>query len=107
ADVVHLADARDTDRGLLRTLAHLRVAPLRLDVDDDVALRQRALDGVLDRVGRGVALGDGRAGRDADHDIGEVAARRLAHAQAAQAAPGHPPGDRLARPPVRAAPAAV
>ena len=39
-------------------------------------------DGVLDGVRRRVSLRDGRPGRDADHDVGEVPPGRLAHAQA-------------------------
>ena len=41
----------------MRALAQRRVLP-RLDVDDDVGLRQRALDRRLDRVGRRVPLAD-------------------------------------------------
>ena len=53
----------------------------RLDVDDDVAAGQRVLELRLDPVGDRVALTDGRAGRDGDHDVGERAPRRLAQAQ--------------------------
>ena len=44
----------------------------------------RLLDRRLDRVGRRVALPDRGAGRDADHDVGEMATGRAPHAQAAE-----------------------
>ena len=53
-------------------------------MDDDVASRQRLLDGSLDGVGGRVALADGRGGRDADHDVGELAAPSLPHPEPAQ-----------------------
>ena len=81
-EVVHLADARHGERRGVRALAHRRVLD-RLDVHDDVRVRQRALDRGLDGVRGGVALADGRARGDADHDVGELAAARLAHAEPA------------------------
>ena len=42
------------------------------------------LDGRLDRVGGCMALADRRARRDADHDVGELAAAGLAHPQPPQ-----------------------
>ena len=72
------------ERGGVRALAHVGLALERLDVDDDVRLGQRVLHRLLDRVGRRVALADGGVRRDADDDVGEVAARRLAHPQPAQ-----------------------
>ena len=83
-DVVHLAHARHAERGRVRALAHGADRLLRLDVDDDVRLRQRVLHGALDGVGGGVALAQRRVGGDADHDVGEVAARGLAHPQPPQ-----------------------
>ena len=81
---MHLAHARHAERGRERALAHGRRALERLDVDDDVGLGQRMLHRVLDRVRRRVALADGGVRLDADDDVGEVAARRLTHAQPAQ-----------------------
>ena len=84
-DVVHLAHARDVERRGVRALAHVGVGGLdRLDVDDDVRLRQRRLHRALDRVGRRVALPDGRVVVDADHDVREHAPRRLPHPQPPQ-----------------------
>ena len=57
AHVVDLADLRDGCGGCLDPLAQARDVA-RLDVDDDVGLRQRALDRLLDRVGGGVPLAD-------------------------------------------------
>ena len=51
----------------------------------------------LDAVGDGVALADGGAGRDADHDVGERAARRLAQPQPAHLDRRVEPADRGAR----------
>ena len=55
-----------------------------LDVHDDVAHRQRLPHGVLDVVRRRVTLPDRRSGGNADHDVGELSAARLPHAQPAQ-----------------------
>ena len=54
---MHLAHARDGDGGGVRALAD-GVVLARLDVDDDVALRQRAPHRLLDGVGGGVPLAD-------------------------------------------------
>ena len=82
ADVVHLAHARDTLSAAACARSRMRrVVLLRLDVDDDVAARQRALHRLLDRVRRRVALPDGRARRHADHDVRELPRRRLPHPQ--------------------------
>ncbi len=85
-----------------RARARRRRRPDRLDVDDDVRLRQRRLHGALDRVGRRMALADGGVVVDADHDVREDASRRLAHAQPPQLhrrlrrrrSPGAPPPPR-------------
>ena len=61
-----------------------RPRPRGLDVDDDVAPRQRALDRLLDRVGRRMPLADAGVRRDADDDVREVAPGRLAHPQPPQ-----------------------
>ena len=58
-DVVHLAHPRHADRGRVRALAQRRVLE-RLDVDDDVGVRQRALDRRLDRVRGSMPLPDRR-----------------------------------------------
>ena len=81
-EVVDLAHARHGERCGVRALAHVLVVE-RLDVDDDVAARQRALDRGLDGVGGGVTLPDCGAGRDADDDVGELPSRRLPHPQSA------------------------
>jgi len=69
---------RDGHRRGTDALAQLRLVGGRLDVDDDVALRQGTLHGVLDAVGGRVPLTDGGAGRDSDHDVGKRPARGLA-----------------------------
>ena len=61
AQVVDLAHARDALRRRERALAKGRLVLLRLDVDDDVAVGQRPVHRLLDRVGRRVALADRRA----------------------------------------------
>ena len=58
AEVVDLAHARDGQRRGVRALAQRRLALPRLDVDDDVDPRQRALERLLDPVGRRMALAD-------------------------------------------------
>jgi hypothetical protein len=70
---VDLAHLRHALRRRERALAESRLVLLGLDVDDDVALRQRLVKGGLDGVSRGVALADRGARRDADDDIGELA----------------------------------
>ena len=60
-------------------------------MDDDVAVGQRAVHRVLDRVGRRVALADRRAGRDADHHVRELPARGLPHPQPPQLDPRSAP----------------
>ena len=95
-DVVHLAHARDAERRSVRPLADGGICLRRLDVDDDVRLGQCRLHRALDRVGRRMALGDGRVVRDSDHDVREHAPCRLAHAQAPQLHRGAEPDDRLA-----------
>ena len=57
------------------------LGPPRLDVDDDVCVGEPRAQRFLDAVGGRVSLADGRTGRDADHDVGEVGATGLAHAQ--------------------------
>ena len=97
ADVVDLAHARHAHRRGVGELARDGVLLGGLDVDDDVGLRQRALDRLLDRVGGRVPLPDRCVGRDRDHDVGEVAPRRRAHPQPAQADGGSIARDRPAR----------
>ena len=102
AHVVHLAHARHAERGRVRALAHGAVVLARLDVHDDVGLGQRRLHGPLDRVGRRMPLADGGVEVDADHDVGEVASRGLAHAQPPQLDRRLDAGDgAAARPPPR------
>ncbi len=79
--VVDLPHARDGERGRVGALPDRRLVSERLDVHDDVGLGQRPVHGVLDGVGRGMPLPDRGARRDADHDVGEVAAGRLPHPQ--------------------------
>ena len=68
----------------MRALAHGADRLLRLDVDDDVCLRQRVLHGALDVVSGSVALAHRGVGGDADHDVREVAPAGLAHPQPPQ-----------------------
>ena len=57
---------------------------LGLDVNDDLAAVQHPFERPLDLIGGGVPLAHDGLGRDADHDLGEVAPARLAHAQLLQ-----------------------
>ena len=93
-DLPHLGHAQGGGEGPFTERA---LVALRLDVDDDVALRQRLVDGGLDGVRRRVTLPDGGARRNADHDVGELAPRRLPHPQAPQLDPGLQTRDRGAR----------
>ncbi len=81
----------------MRTVADGGLVLLRLDVDDDVAAGQRVVQSVLDAVGRGVTLADGRAGRNRDDDVGELPRTGLAHAQSPECDRGLDPRDRRAR----------
>jgi hypothetical protein len=81
----------------MHALAELRFV-LRLDMDDDVAFRQGVVHRLLDRVRSRVCLPDRGVGRDADDDVGEVAARGLAHPQPPQL---HGRVEGLDRPPGR------
>src|SRR6185437_8322102 len=67
--------------GTLCALAERRLVLLRLHVDDDVALRERPVHRLLDRIRGSVTLGDRGAGRDADDDVRELSAGGLAHPQ--------------------------
>ena len=82
-DVVHLPHPRHRDRRRVHALPQRRVL-LRFDVDDDVGVRQRTLDRLLDRVRGRVTLPDRRARRHADHDVGELRPARLPHPQTSQ-----------------------
>ncbi len=66
-------------------------------MDDDVALRQRAVHGRLDRIRGRVALPHSGVRRDADDDVREVPPARLAHPQAAELHARLEPGDRRPR----------
>ena len=62
-------------------------SPGRLDVDDDVALRERAMHGRLDAVGGGMPLPHRGPRRDADDDVRERAPAGLTQAKAAARRP--------------------
>ena len=64
--------------------AQVEALAQRLDVDDDVGVRQRGVDGGLDPVGDQVAGDQRLVGGGADRRVGEVVAARLAQAQLAQ-----------------------
>ena len=81
---MYLAHARHAERRRVRALAHGADRLLRLDVDDDIRLRQRVLHGALDVVGGRVTLAHRRVGGDTDHDVRELAASGLPHPQAPQ-----------------------
>ena len=83
-DVVRFHDRRLFQRDREHPLAQSQPAPPWLDVDDDVAARQRGLEGRLDHVRGLVALDDGLGRRHGHDDVGEVAAGRLAQPQPAQ-----------------------
>ena len=86
--VVHLAHVAARAAQLPGQLSNLGLLRrLRLDVDDDVGLRQRPPHGILDIVGGRVPLRHGRAGWDADHDIDEVTPSSLSQPEPAQLRP--------------------
>ena len=93
---MHLADTGDAG-GCEGALTDYRAVVVRLDVDDDVASRQRVLHGGLDGVGGGVACPTARrrARRRSRRRRSDV--RRLAHAEAAQLDRRLEPLDRLQR----------
>jgi hypothetical protein len=64
---------------------------------DHIALREGRLYGLLDAVGGRVALAHRCPRGNADHDIGELAPARLAHAQSFQVDDGTDVRDRRAR----------
>ena len=64
--------------------AQVEALAQRLDVDDDVGVRERAADGGLDPVGDPVAGDQRLVGGGADRRVGEVEAAGLAQAQLAQ-----------------------
>ncbi len=74
------------------------VALTRLDVNDDVDPRECVVQRLLDPIGRGVPLSDGRARRDADDDVGEVLSPSAAQPEATELdrrveSRDRPPGD--------------
>ena len=83
AEVVDLPHGGNAQRGRLHALAQTRNLLDRLDVDDDVALGHGAMHRRLHGVGRGVPLADRCTRRDPDHDVREVAPRRLPQPQPA------------------------
>ena len=62
-DVVRLLDQRLGERDREHAVAQVQARAARLDVHHHVAARERPLDGLLDHVGRAVALDHGLAGR--------------------------------------------
>ena len=76
-----LAHLRDVHRRRKRAVSERRRVGAWLDVDDDVAAGERVFQLRLDEVRDRVALTDGCAGRNGDHDIGEGATRGLAEAK--------------------------
>ncbi len=83
-DVVRLADGRLAERDRQDAVAEREPAATGLDVDDDVAVGQRVLDGLLDLVGGGVAFDDRSAGWDRHDHVGEIASGRFAQPQPLQ-----------------------
>ena len=71
------SDERDREDAV----AQVEAPSARLDVHDDVAPRQRALERALDQIGGLMALDDGLPGRHADDHVGEVAPGGLSQAQ--------------------------
>ena len=77
-------DLDDPEAGGSELHAHeiaSRWAAAGLDVDDDIAVGQHLLDGVLDLVGNGVRFDHSLTGRDRDHYVGEIPATGLSQAQ--------------------------
>ena len=83
-DVVDFLDERLRQGDREHALAQLEAARPGLDVNDHVAAGQRRLHGLLDEVGGAVRLDHRLARRYAHDHVGEVAARGLAQAQAAE-----------------------
>ena len=86
-EVVDLAHIRNGDGRSVRAHPDAGIDE-RLDVNDDVASGQRALERLLDRVGRGMPLADRRRRRARRSRRRRTAARRLA---ASGAGAGRPP----------------
>ncbi len=76
-----LPHTRHAERSSERALADLAVVGAWLDVNHDVGVRQSSPEGVLDSVSSGMPLPDSRTGSDADDDVREVCASRLAYAE--------------------------
>ena len=76
--VVQLAHARDPERRRERALPDLAPGSARLDVDDDVGVGETSFQRILDAIRGRMALPDRGTRRDADDDVGEVRATRLA-----------------------------
>ena len=83
-EVVHLAHLPHADRGRVRPLAQVASPASGSTCTTTSASGSARLDRRLDRVGGRVALADGGAGRDGDHDVGELAAAGLPHPQPPQ-----------------------
>ena len=76
-------DAQEAALAAIGALPGIELRRLRLDVDDDVAVRQRPVDRVLDRIGCRVPLADRGPGGHADHDVRELPSGGLPHPQPA------------------------
>ena len=72
---------RDAERRSEGALADAPLGAARLDVHDDVGVREPVAQGLLHPVCGRVPLAHGLRGRDADDDVRVVAAARLAHAE--------------------------
>ena len=95
-DVVDLAHARDAERRGLRAVADARRL-LRLDVHDDVAARQRRSTASSTLSAAAWPWPTAAPGRDADHDVRELASAGLAHPQPLEVDDRADVGDRRAR----------
>jgi hypothetical protein len=70
-DVVRLAHRRLAERNRQDAVTQGQPAATGLDVDDDIAVRQRVLNGSFDFIGRGVAFDDRSAGCHGHDDVRE------------------------------------
>jgi hypothetical protein len=78
---VRLADRRFAERDREHPIAKRQPAPLSFDVDNDITVRKRAFDRLLDLVGRGGPRDDGLPRRDGNDDVCEIPPAGLAQPQ--------------------------
>src|SRR6516164_9274262 len=83
-DVMDVADQRLRERHRERPVTQVKTLQARLEVDDDIGVREHVPDSSLDVLGSALTLDDRLARRYGDNGIGEVLAARLPYAQTPQ-----------------------